>query len=342
MYADLVEQQTATTGTSSYVVSGSVTGRRTFAQGYSADATDVPYVVTDDAGNFECGIGTWTVATLTLARTIILASSNANAAVDWAAGTKRIYVSPHAGMMPRPAKNNFTATTLPATSDNASTGYGVGSRWVANISGTYREFWLTHFSGSNAIWTENAQIQNGNVAGSEALIFGGLKLYGTGDLRSGDPNNANLVGLSINGGSDSNGGTYNFADGYVGLTLSAHTTDATATNMTVGGVAFSHYEGMYVEDNGALAFTALVSASDGAGERATWKVEGSLYADGSSVVTVDLDTATALFQSAGATAWDVATVAPGAANAATLQVTGAAATDIMWSAIITACGCSKY
>lgn len=49
-------------------------------------------------------------------------------------------------------KNNLTATTDPATSDNASTFYSVGSLWLNTSSSNQQLFVLNNFSGANAIW----------------------------------------------------------------------------------------------------------------------------------------------------------------------------------------------
>ncbi len=86
---DIVQDTTATTGTGSYTLSGvAPTGRQTFAAAVGV-GNKVYYRALDTAGNWEIGIGTLS-ATTTLARTTILASSNANAAVNWLAGTKTI------------------------------------------------------------------------------------------------------------------------------------------------------------------------------------------------------------------------------------------------------------
>ena len=85
---DRVKQQTTTTGTGTYTLSGSFTGFETFAE--VGDGNTTFYCCTDGT-DFEIGIGTYATAGTTLARTTILQSSNSDAAVDWSAGTRTVF-----------------------------------------------------------------------------------------------------------------------------------------------------------------------------------------------------------------------------------------------------------
>lgn len=90
---DRVLETSTTTGTGTYTLAGAVTGFQAFglANGdtcrYYAEDVDASGVPT---GDWEVGIGTAGGSGTTLARTTIEFSSNANAAVSWAAGTRRI------------------------------------------------------------------------------------------------------------------------------------------------------------------------------------------------------------------------------------------------------------
>ena len=96
VYADRVQETSTTTGTGTYTLAGAVTG----FQGFSAvgDANTCYYCAQEvdvngnPSGGWEVGLGTYTAAGGLLARTTILASSNGGAAVNWAAGTRRIFV----------------------------------------------------------------------------------------------------------------------------------------------------------------------------------------------------------------------------------------------------------
>jgi len=89
--ADRVKQSTTTTGTSDFVLSGSVTGFQTFAAGVGANNTT--YYSVADGADWEIGLGTLSNDGLTLARTTVLQSSNADAKVGFAAGTKEVFVT---------------------------------------------------------------------------------------------------------------------------------------------------------------------------------------------------------------------------------------------------------
>lgn len=90
--ADRCRESTTTTGTGTYSLGGAqVGGYRTLVAGVGAG--NQTYYGCTDGVNWEIGCGTVTTGSPdTLTRTTILASSNANAAVSWGAGTKDIWV----------------------------------------------------------------------------------------------------------------------------------------------------------------------------------------------------------------------------------------------------------
>ena len=81
---DRVKETTTTTGTGTYTLAGAVTGFEAFSE------IDTTYACTDGT-DFEVGVGTHGGGTL--ARTTILRSSNGDAAVNWTAGTRNIFIT---------------------------------------------------------------------------------------------------------------------------------------------------------------------------------------------------------------------------------------------------------
>lgn len=110
--ADRVLVTTTTTGTGTYALGSVVNGFRAINTvvanndtfDYYAEAVDANGVPT---GDWETGLGTWTTGD-NVARTTIYSSSNANAAVNWGSGTKRIGIS-------------LVAASLPAITDDTTT-----------------------------------------------------------------------------------------------------------------------------------------------------------------------------------------------------------------------------
>ena len=88
--ADRIKETSTTTGTGTYTLAGAVTGFESF--GSVGDGNTTFYACTDGT-DWEVGVGTYTASGTTLARTTILESSNSDAAVNWSAGTKTLFVT---------------------------------------------------------------------------------------------------------------------------------------------------------------------------------------------------------------------------------------------------------
>jgi hypothetical protein len=89
--ADRIKETSTTTGTGAYTLAGAVTSFDSFS--VVGDTNTTYYCAVDNAtGDWEIGVGTYTAVGTTLARTTILQSTNADAAVSWAAGTREVFV----------------------------------------------------------------------------------------------------------------------------------------------------------------------------------------------------------------------------------------------------------
>lgn len=91
--ADRVKETTTTTGTSDVALGGAVSNFAAFGSVLS-DGDSTYYALIDSGNNaYEIGIGTYALSTNTLARSVILSSSNSDAIVTLEAGPKDIFVT---------------------------------------------------------------------------------------------------------------------------------------------------------------------------------------------------------------------------------------------------------
>jgi hypothetical protein len=90
--ADRVKETTTTTGTGTVTLLGASTGFQSFAA--VGDGNTTYYTIAGQTGSeWEVGIGTYASSGTTLARTVVLSSSNSGSAVNFSAGTKDVFVT---------------------------------------------------------------------------------------------------------------------------------------------------------------------------------------------------------------------------------------------------------
>ena len=93
---DRVLESSISTGTGDFVLAGAQTGYQTF--GVAGDGATVPYTIQGKnidgtlTGDWEVGIGTYTLSTNSISRDTVLESSNSNAKVFFPAGDKDIFL----------------------------------------------------------------------------------------------------------------------------------------------------------------------------------------------------------------------------------------------------------
>lgn len=88
--ADRAQETTTVTGTGTATLLGATTDYHAFSVPFSGTSTPVCYLIDDGAGNWEVGLGTYTLSGTTLSRTTVLSSSNSGSLVSFAAGTKTV------------------------------------------------------------------------------------------------------------------------------------------------------------------------------------------------------------------------------------------------------------
>ena len=207
-----VHQQTTTTGTGTYSLNAVSSYLRAFNAAYATGA-NVPYVATDNNGNYEMGIGTLTTGSPdTIARTNVFLSSNSNAAVSWSAGTRDIFAF-EAASTAYPI--NFTSNTTITASDSGNvyfyTGTAAASFTLPLLSAVYKGFTTMVCNMSNQIVTIT-------LSGSDA--FAGSQYLATLTLAPGDSAEISALpgtGWIVDDNSNSTGNTVFKATAFGGM-----------------------------------------------------------------------------------------------------------------------------
>ena len=86
-----VRETTSTTGTGAVTLGGAVGGFQSFAAGIGNSNTTYYAISINSESEWEVGLGTLNSDSSTLTRTTVLESSNSDAAVDFAAGSKEVF-----------------------------------------------------------------------------------------------------------------------------------------------------------------------------------------------------------------------------------------------------------
>ena len=302
-YAPRVKETTATTGTGIYTLTGAAPGFQTFLAGIE-NGSDTMYCCTDGT-DWEIGVGTLFDNT-SLARTFIAASTNSNAAVNWSAGSKNIFI------------------IFPYLMTNAIQGgeYSVFDGHTASTN-------LTAGTNTIVIGTEN-QIEGSSSANCIAIGHhhyigsGKSEAYTLGHYAAGNKNN--VIAFST-GGNEYNGDMQQVLyNRYI------ETTNATKTGIADTGL---------VPANGykaTVAYVVDVVARQTAGSSGTvgdskWvRLEFLvLYETTPTMALVGTVTTTTLAASAGASAW---VIELDVAETNCILVTGEADKTILWMASV--------
>ena len=88
---DRVKETSTTTGTGAVTLGGAVTGFEAFSAGIGNSNTTYYAIFNTGTAEFEVGLGTLNGNSTTLTRTTVISSSNSDAAVNFAAGTKDVF-----------------------------------------------------------------------------------------------------------------------------------------------------------------------------------------------------------------------------------------------------------
>jgi hypothetical protein len=236
--ADRVRDTTTTTGTGTVTLSGTApTGYQNFSVIGNGNTC---YYTINGGSQWEVGIGTYSSTGPTLARTTVLASSSSGSAVDFAAGTKDVFVT-----YPAEKSVNYDASDnvgigntnpgfkLEVTGD-VRLGSGGGLR-LGSATGT------TGSSGDSSIFSD-ANDMNFSVGSNIRMYIangGNVGIGNTGpgyrlDVASADTTAGLGYAVRIRGNATAAGGALQFTDsgvtaqwGFLAATATAVTLDAT-------------------------------------------------------------------------------------------------------------------
>lgn len=268
---DRIQETSTTTGTGDFTLSGAVTGFKTFASRYSTADTLYYAIHEVDAGGapsgaWEVGLGTYSAAN-TLTRTTVLASSNADAAVNFTSGDKRVFVTMPAVQAEWMRERLTAARTYYVRTDGSDSNNG-----LANTSGgaflTIQKAVDTTASLDCNFKDVTIQIADGTYTGAVAmkqlLAPGAFTIQGN----SGTPANVLISTTSSNAVVNQIGGlTLIIKDLKIATTTSGTGLFAGSsgiinfTNINFGACASNH---KYAEQSGFINATGNYAISGGA------------------------------------------------------------------------------
>lgn len=359
-YADRVSEILTATGTGSLALDSVAydTGYQTFAASGLNNAY-VPYCITDDAGNWEVGVGYLWNAGTTLNRNgsanKVLASSNAGAVIDWAAGDKRIDLVMPAALF---EKRIYFSSAAPTVNDDYSDGFVDGCLWIiedpaADDSSLSWAYYLDNGAVGAAVWSPlGPWVNNGTTTGTRNLALAswlstfcrvdltGLNGFNAGAWNSARANYCAALGDSANlqnryslgiGAGKTTGQTANGGHQAEIIVQAGQTTDATPKMLGYTlDPCFEQHE------NGAATYMIQIVGYEPATGDSFSKEIRALVSRATGTCTIVAQASTAVGASAGAAAWTatLGTVAyPGTgAEGPSVTVTGEAAKTIEWTA----------
>ena len=138
---DRVKESSSTTGTGVFTLGGAVTGFETFAAGIGGSNTTYYCIFETGTANFEVGFGTLNGSGNELTRTLIISSSNSDAAVNFAGNIEVFCTVPAAKIgLPNPEEYGSSSApkiiTVKVASKSGSHPYqGVGSSNAYYLNG---------------------------------------------------------------------------------------------------------------------------------------------------------------------------------------------------------------
>jgi hypothetical protein len=357
-HADRVAETWTGTGTGNITLASVAadTGFQTFADTGLASVY-VHYCITNDAGDWEVGLGFLSGAGTSLTRNgstaRVLASSNAGAAVDWAAGDKRIELVNPAAFID---KRIWFSTSAPTVNDDYADGFVDGSIWVvedpaASDNSLNWAYYMDSGTVGAAVWSPLgpwvgagtnataslrlaswlatwARIDLTGLNGFNAGAWNGsnaLNCVALGDSANLQNRNSLAIGAGKTTGQTANGGH----QGEV-IVQAGQTTNATET-----ALGYSSEQCFEMHENGAASFYIQVVGYEPATGDSFARDFHALVTRATGIAAIVAQSQTDIGAAAGAAAWEAALAISGVGNGdhgLIVTVTGEAAKTIEWTA----------
>lgn len=343
-HADRVAETITASGTGSLTLNGTaVAGCRTFASLAWGTFKYVNYCISDDLGNWEVGRGNYGSSTLTRnsGNSVVFASSNAGAVVNFPSGQLRVDMILPASYIDKKISFNQAA---PTTTKDRANGYFDGMIWVTSDTTSFNPIYYCYDATTGAAdWRGVGPVIGRDVTSATLKCytmngagyrwdFTGLNGFNGGAWNGNDANYCAAFGDSANlenaynlgiGAGKSSGQTKKGGHQAEVVVAKAKTTDATPTDMGDTQGTFQFHE------NGATVMLVQVVGYSSSGD--SFATTFNLIASrATGTPTIVAQTETAVGNSAGAAAWDVSIGTD--TYGLTVTVTGAAATTIYWTA----------
>jgi hypothetical protein len=245
--ADRIQQTTTTTGTGTLTLAGSVAGFRAFS--VIGDGNSCYYVIDDGAGNWEVGVGTYTLSGTTLTRTTVLASSNGGSLVSFASGTKNVWVDAPAALFTQAALAKANVTLYGATGNGSTDDSAAIQAAINSGLPVYFPF------GTYAVGTALTAGNNGQAL--LACKGAALKLTAGVDCLTLTGTDCQVRDLTINGnGHGGSGLVIHGADNYIdGVEVYGCTGHGICLDGQSTTCQFNQIHACYSHDNGAIGIS---------------------------------------------------------------------------------------
>lgn len=308
---DRIKQTTTTTGTGAYALSSAFSGHRSISDLFGGVSSYVlPYMVTDDT-DWEVGYGTYDGDTPgNLARTVIIASSNSNAAVNWSAGSKTLMVAVLSTITPAAGARSYGGITAPTATDDETQGFRPGSFWVDANTTPAHVYICSSSAEAAAVWVRLDKADRWQENADATNLFYQPAGFNSTALGSERPQAGALV--QLNRASD-----YAQRFGTISGGIGTEGTTPSDLDLATAFIAAASIRG------------SLTVRDISTGDAGAWSIDVAFRSNGTTVTLLGSPTATLIARDAALASASVAISASG--GNLRITVTGVSAASLRWA-----------